>query len=71
MILNSGSKSQIRFLVSREHVSATDEQIKEMILKKVSPIQNDSDIMEQALSYAVQVHHSNQGLYNHIMHRYY
>lgn len=54
-------KGQIRWLMSRVHVSATEEEIQEDILSR--SVKWPQEAREEAVRYALKCHRENQGLY--------
>ena len=79
MALNPGTKSQIRWLVGREHVGKPDAEIAELMAKRCQKARDAGTLLpgedqkkigafcRAATKFAVQAHQENRGVYHDVM----
>lgn len=60
--LGPGDRRAIRWLVGRVHVAETDEEVRQMIVKRADPELFTPGYIKAAGDYAVKTHHANQNL---------
>ena len=70
-IINERTKGQIRRAVGMVHISKSDETVRRSIRARMGLYNKydelDSELIKEALEFAVEVHHKNQDKYNKIM----
>lgn len=67
MALNAGTKSQIRWLVGREHVGKEDREIAASMAKRCGKAKIEPRECKAIVKFAVQAHQENRGVYADVM----
>lgn len=67
MKLGKGDEMLLRRFVGNIHISKTDEEVEQIMRNKIGGDSVPSEMIEEAVQFAVEVHHANQGLYNKVM----